>query len=233
VPYGTRSAATIEKFTRQDIRFLKTFDIAALVVACGTVSTAVLPSLAGEGYAFPMIGVVRPAVQAAIQATRNGSIGLMATAASVRSGAYDKALQDAGTGAPGAPFSLTSVSCSLLVPLVENGRTDPADPALNIILQEYLEPLLSKNVDVIILGCTHYPLIADAVTALAPGVSLIDAGRETAVYCAGTLPPANPEQTGTVRFYVSDTADNFSAIAERFLGQSLSGSVERIEIEDY
>ena len=234
VPYGTRSAETILKFTRQDIRFLTSFDIKALVVACGTISSAVLPALEGT-YGFPLIGVVGPAAEAAVKATRNGCIGLMATSASVRSGAYERALAATSerTAEGGCPCSLTSVSCPLLVPLIENGKISSHDPILQAVLTEYLEPLLAAGVDTIILGCTHYPHITEALSALAPGVTLIDAGRETALRCASRLACAPSENTGKTRFFVSDTVENFVQAAERFLGQPLQSPAERIEIEEF
>jgi glutamate racemase len=232
VPYGTRSAETILRFTRQDIRFLAAFDLKALVVACGTISSVAMPALEATG--FPMIGVVGPAVEAAAKATRNGKIGLMATTASVRSGAYERALTEIQHRAAGCrPCNLTAIACPLLVPLIENGRTGPDDPVLNTILAEYLEPLLAKNVDTLILGCTHYPHIMDAIASQAPGTALVDAGREAALRCAALMPHTTSENTGKSRFFVSDTVDNFSSAAERFLGQPLQNPVERVEIEEY
>jgi glutamate racemase len=119
------------------------------------------------------------------------------------------------------------------VPLIENGRTSPDDPALGVILSEYMQPLLAADVDTIILGCTHFPHIAGAVASLAPGVTLVDAGRETAARCAASLPLKRSGRAGSIRCFVSDTPDNFTVIAERFLGQPLANPAVRVEIEEY
>ena len=128
VPYGSRSAEILLHFAKQDVRFLRTFDIKALVVACGTVSTTALPQLQAENGDLPMLGVVEPSCRRAAASTRNKRVGLIATAASVRSGAYERTI----AGLDG-DITVISKACPLFVPLVENGRFQPGDTVIETV----------------------------------------------------------------------------------------------------
>ena len=154
VPYGTRSAETILKYTRQDVRFLRKFDIKAIVVACNTVSATALDIVANETD-VPMIGVVWPACAAARAATKTGRIGVIGTPATVRSGVYDRMLKAADPN-----LAVFMQPCPLLVPLVENGRVHCGDIVAETVVREYLAPIKAQNVDTLILACTHYPLLS-------------------------------------------------------------------------
>ena len=149
VPYGGRSAEILLRYARQDVHFLRSFDVKALLVACGTVSTNALPVLAAEND-IPVLGVVKPSCAAAAAATRNKRVGLIATAASVRSGAYERCL-----AALDGTIQVYVKACPLFVPLVENGRFRPGDPVIETVAREYLEPLRATGIDTLILGCTH------------------------------------------------------------------------------
>lgn len=157
VPYGGRSAEILLRYARQDVRFLRTFDVKALLVACGTVSTNALPVLAAESD-IPILGVVEPACAAAAQVTRNKKVGLIATAASVRSGAYERCLS-----ALDGDIQVYAKACPLFVPLVENGRFRPGDTVIETVAAEYLAPLRAIGIDTLILGCTHYPLLSEII----------------------------------------------------------------------
>ncbi|MCD7887120.1 MAG: glutamate racemase, partial [Clostridiales bacterium] len=148
VPYGGRSQETIVRYARQDVAFLRTFDLKAVVIACGTVSSAALGVLSAE-QDIPIFGVVGPTALRAAQVTHNNKIGLVATAATVRTGAYERIMRHANPMA-----EITSLACPLFVPLVENGRTQPGDIVIETVVREYLTPLKEKGIDTLVLGCT-------------------------------------------------------------------------------
>lgn len=227
VPYGTRSRETIIKYARQDIRFLRSFDTKAIVVACGTVSTAALPALESEGETR-LIGIVRPAVWKAVRVTRNGNVGLIATPASVRSRGYEREMSAA------APeVQLFCDACPLLVPLVENGRIGQDDPVTRLVLEEYLNPMRERGIDTLILGCTHYPLLSDAIHAVLPNVTLVNAGAEVAAFMARSADweRAEPGREGTVRYYVSDNPEGFARISELFLEKPIVHTVGLVDMD--
>ena len=232
VPYGGRSRETIIKYARQDVAFLRQFDLKAIVIACGTVSTTSLDLLTAEN-PIPIRGVVGPAVRAALEATRNGKVGLIGTAATIRSGAYERALS---TQNP--TVEVTARACPLFVPLVENGRTRPGDVVIETVCEEYLQPMKQAGVDTLVLGCTHYPLLTEVIgRCMGEGVKLIDVGAACARDVAGELAAremlAPPGREGSCRYYVSDTVEGFSTLASRFLGRDVTGDVERVDIDKY
>ncbi len=231
VPYGGRSPETILKFARQDMNFLCSFDLKAVVIACGTVSTTSLSTLRQE-YDLPIIGVVEPTAVAAARCTRNNKIGLIATAASIHSGAYEKA---AAREKPDA--TVFGKACPLFVPLVENGRFSVGDPVIETVAGEYLQCMKDKGVDTLMLGCTHYPLLSDVIAKImGPGVTLINSGLEAArslktlLEQRGALAEQGP---GDASYFVSDTVDGFEQTAGLFLRSDLKGMVQQINIEKY
>ncbi len=231
VPYGSRSRDTILRYARQDVAFLRSFDIKAIVVACGTVSANALTELRAEND-LPIFGVISPAAKAAARATRNGRIGLIGTAASIRSGAYERELS---VLAPQA--QVYAAACPLFVPLVENGRFRPGDPVAELVAREYLEPLKEQGVDTLMLGCTHYPLLSGVIAAvMGPETTLIDvgaAGADAAAQTLGERGLLSDAPAGSCRFYVSDSTDDFARLSAIFLQGQLAGTVERVEIERY
>lgn len=227
VPYGSRSRDTIVKYARQDVRFLLKFDIKAILIACGTVSTVALPALAGE-FGVPMTGIIQPAVNRAANVTRTGVVGLIATQASVRAQGFARAMRAVDPG-----VTLHSDACPLLVPLVENGRVGPNDPVTRLVLEEYLTPMRERDVDTLILGCTHYPLLTDAIGEVLPGVSLINSGAEAAGFLAAarSWERAELRRPGQTRYYVSDNAEGFSRISSLFLGRPIEHSVGLVDMD--
>ena len=229
VPYGGRSAEILLKYARQDVRFLRTFDIKAILVACGTVSTTALPQLRRESD-IPILGVVEPACRRAAAVTRNKRVGLIATAASVRSGAYQRILQELDPD-----VAVTARACPLFVPLVEGGFTDPADPVTRMVAERYLAPLRGA-VDTLILACTHYPIIAPIIgEVMGDGVTLIDSGAETARHALRVLESAglraDPAAPGGTEYYVTDRVQDFERIGGLFLGQQLTGDVHHVDVD--
>lgn len=231
VPYGGRSRETLVRYALQDAAFLRSFDTKAIVVACGTVSTNAMDELRAA-CGVPVYGVVEPAAAAAVHAAKGGRIGLIGTEASIRSGAYERAVQRL---APGT--EVVSAACPLLVPLVENGRYQAEDRVVDLVLNDYLEPLRSARVDTLILGCTHYPLLSEAIAGImGPEVTLINVGEQCARTVAEDLAGRGLRTSGTQpgehRFFVSDTTGGFGRLATLFLGENVS-DVEQIDITAY
>jgi len=232
VPYGGRSKETLLRYARQDVRFLRSRDLKAIVIACGTVSTTALPTLRAEND-LPMVGVVEPTCRRAAGQTRNKRVGLIATLASVRSGAYEAEIARIDP-----EIQVAAKACPLFVPLVENGRIHPGDVVIETVAREYLEPLRGEGVDTLILGCTHYPLLEEIIgNIMGPEVALVSAGEESAfelkrLLKAGGL-RADENRQGTAEFCVSDRVEDFERIASLFLRDDLRHRVRRVDIEQY
>lgn len=232
VPYGGRSREILVKYARQDTAFLRSFRPKAIVIACGTVSTTALDVLRSEND-IPIFGVVGPAARAAAQVTRNGRVGLIGTRASIRSGAYERTLSKLRPG-----VEVTARACPLLVPLVESGRFRPGDLVAETVVGEYLAPIRARGVDTLILGCTHYPLMKPIIGAyMGPDVSLVDVGEQCARWVKRQLELDGLRNerpgAGRRRYFVSDSAQDFSDLASLFLGEDVHGGVEQIDITAY
>lgn len=226
VPYGTRGRDTIIKYARQDVAFLRQFDLKAIIIACNTVSSVALDLLAEENN-IPIIGTVEPACRRAMTMTKNGRVGVIGTAATMRSGAYEKYLHKKdGT------LRLFTQACPLFVPLVENGRVHRGDVVIETIVKEYLTPLKDAGVDTLILGCTHYPLLEEVIgDFMGPDVTLIDSGAEAANLASTQFDPN--EGTGTTQYFVSDDPQGFDQLAELFLQEKVDVGAELVDISRY
>jgi glutamate racemase len=230
VPYGSRSRDTIVKYARQDAEFLLRYGIKAMVIACNTVSAAAFDEVS-RGAGVPVFEVIGPPSLRAAEVTRNGRIGVVGTEATIRSGAYRRAIERASPGA-----RVISAACPLFVPLAENGRISPDDAAVMAIARDYLAPIAESGADTLILGCTHYPLLREAVArVLGNGVTLIDSGAVTAEYAAarlGGLGLLSPAGTPAARrYFVTDSAEGFEARASLFLGSDMGGLAEQVSLE--
>ena len=230
VPYGTRSNDTIIKYTEQDLRFLTSFPVKAIIVACGTVSSVAL-DVVKDTVNVPIIGVVEPTCKKAIEVTKNGKIGIIGTEGTIKSGSYkNKILKE------NKNLEIYENACPLFVPLVENGYFK--SEATRIIARDYLLPLKEKNVDTLILGCTHYPLLTDVIKEImGDNVTLISPGIETAVYANKLMAEKNllssQKEAGTTEYYVSDDAEKFSYLASMFLDEKIKENVKKINIEEW
>ena len=231
VPYGGRSRETILKYARQDVRFLKSFDLKAILIACGTVTTTSLDTLQLEN-TLPIVGVVEPTCRRALLVTRTKKVGIIATLASIRSGAYEAVLRrlDPEVEVIGKP-------CPLFVPLVENGRFRRGDVVIETVAREYLEPLKATGIDTLILGCTHYPLLTDIIREImGPEVSLVNAGAESVHTLRDALARRQllaPEGTGQALLCTSDRPEGFGQMARRFLQEEPTAPVRLVDIERY
>jgi glutamate racemase len=232
VPYGTRGTDIIIQYAKQDIAFLLEQNVKCILAACGTVSST-LPASVAAALPVPYTGVVEAAVNAAVKATRTGRIGVIATPATIRSGSYNSALLKQLPGA-----HITATGCPLFVPLVENGYFGRDNAVTRLVAQDYLRDIQEAAVDTLILGCTHYPLIAPIIADLmGDGVTLIDPGRETALATRAALAERGLLQcaghVGTARYYVSDSTESFAQLSDWFLGEYAGGSVSHIRVDGY
>ncbi|MDO4564089.1 MAG: glutamate racemase [Clostridia bacterium] len=225
VPYGSRSDETILSYARQDVRFLMAQEVDAVVVACGTVSAIAIDRLQAE-MDIPIFGVIPSAAKAAVESSRTKRIGLIGTAATVRSGAYKRTITQIEPRA-----EVVAEACPLLVPLIENG-CKPDDELAELACKRYLEAFGGGRVDTIVMGCTHYPFYRRTFERLAPGVSFIDIGEALARELASLLPLAKGEST-RVSYYVSDSDTGFGEIASRFLTVVEAKEVRPVNIEKY
>lgn len=230
VPYGTKSRPTVVRFALQIARFLLQFEPKLIVAACNTASALAMDELERE-LPVPVIGVVRPGAQAAVRLTDGRPVAIIGTEATIASGAYPTAIRAL---APRQP--VLTQACPLLVPLVEEGR-DNDDPIVKLTVETYLAPLRAQGVGVVVLGCTHYPLLREAIGRyLGPDVHIVDSGRETSLavqqhlttqksLCAG-------EKHGNIICYVSDNPARLKRVGSQLLKEAIV-HVERIEPERY
>ncbi len=231
VPYGARGRETIIEYANQDIAFIKKHNVKMIIAACGTVSSVLGSNKTSDGdIAFS--GVLLPAAQTACTVTRNGKIGVIGTDATIKSGSYGKAIR-------GIRPDVTVIgnSCPLFVPLVENGFTNRDNPVTKLVVEQYLSPLKKEGVDTLILGCTHYPIIRDAIADyMGENVTLISSGEEVAKYAYNMLMRkemlTEREEKGTNTYYTSDSVELFEENAHAFLGDSLNGQIYKVGIDE-
>lgn len=228
VPYGNRSRRTIIRYAEQDAAFLLSKGVKMIIAACGTVSS-VATNLC-DTLPVPFTGVVIPTATAAVNATKNGKIGVIGTSATVNSGSYKKAILNRNK-----KITVYQQDCPLFVSLVENGFVSEDDKIVQLVVERYLSELKSEGIDTLILGCTHFPIIAKAVANyLGENVTLIDSGKETALYAAEILKSKKllnkNSADGVCTYYVSDTVDDFRRTAEIFLGRDVLDDVYHITL---
>ncbi len=226
VPYGNKSPRTVERYSREIAHFLARQGIRFLVVACNTSSAVALPGLEKRAK-LPVLGMILPGAEAAVRASRTGRIGLIGTRATVASGAYARAVKAL---APRARFF--AAACPLLVPLVEEGWAQ--DPVAEEVVARYLGPLLARDVDTLILGCTHYPVLVPVLRKVAgPSVALIsssEAAAEALVRRLGPGAAGRAAGAGGLTCFVTDAGTYFREVAERILGHPL-GPLKAVDEE--
>ena len=226
IPYGVRSAATIERYSLECATFVQSKGVKAIVIACNTAS-ALAASYLRDKCSVPVLGVIRPGSRRAVEQTRTGHIGVIATEATVASGAYEKAMLAIRSG-----IEVTSRACPLFVPLAEEGWLN--HPVTYQVAEEYLAELRSSRVDTLVLGCTHYPILRPVIErTLGDQVKYVDSGEAVAERLAEMLADDRLAcETGQPRaeeFYVTDSPERFRRVAERFLGRLLE-SVETVKL---
>ena len=225
-PYGPRPIAEVRTFALQSLDFLVDQGVKALVIACNTASAAMLRD-ARERYSIPVIEVIQPAVRRAVAGTRTGRIGVIGTAATINSQAY----LDAFAAAP--HLEITSIPCPLFVEYVERGET--SGEAITKIAREYLAPIVASQVDTLVLGCTHYPLLTGVISyVMGDEVSLVSSAEETAkdlyrVLAENSLFHSAQSDPVAHRFLATGDSVAFAELARRFLGPEV-GVVEQQDL---
>jgi glutamate racemase len=220
VPYGNRSPETIKRYAKECTDFLVSKDVKLIVVACHTVSSVAL-DVVEQNSNVPVVGMIKPATKSALLLSKNKKIGVIGTRATINSNAYQDALIKSSEKGDVEVFAR---DCPLFVPLVEEGFIN--HPATKLIAREYLSDFPNFNIDTLILGCTHYPLLSKVISEILPDVELIDSGEQAAIYALRLLAEKNLlvgekdviSQKPDVEFYLTDYTSNFSDIAQTFLG---------------
>lgn len=232
-PYGDRTAEDIRFLSRRNARFLRSQDVKALIVACNTSTANAMAELAADNADIPTVGTVGPTAAEAVRVSVTGRIGVIATAATIRSGLYERTIR---TLRPDA--EVVSLACPRLVPLIESGHTAAGDPELMDALAAYMPPFRAAEVDTMVLGCTHYPLIEEAVlAALGRKAAMVDSGGA----CVSSVLKALRERDGLAaadavrreRYYCSGSQDGFAAVARGFLGRDIRALTCEADVTNY
>lgn len=228
-PYGTKSKDTVIKYTFQDIRFLLNQDIKMIVIACNTASACSL-QLVKNNFDIPVIEVIEPGAMTAVRETRNKKVGIIGTLATVNSGVYERAINKLDNS-----VETISKACPLFVPLVEEGWWDN-DIALRIA-DEYLTPLKNENIDTLVMGCTHYPLLHGTISkVMGEDVKLVSSALEVTKVVREILKEKDIERDDRVkpvyRYYTSDSVEKFESLGSAILESEIH-SAEKVDIEKY
>ncbi|MEG2074270.1 MAG: glutamate racemase [Angelakisella sp.] len=230
VPYGSRSRQTITRYAMEDVSLLLSHRVKAVLSACGTVS-AVAGELLRSRCPCPYMEVVSPAAKRACDLSVTGKIGIIATRATIASGKFQSAIK---ADCPAA--EVTAIPCPLFVPLVEEGCIAPDNELLRSAVRLYLTPMRERGVDTLILGCTHYPIIAEAIGEfMGKNVVLVDSGSEAAKSTSRVLLEQglleDDGNAGSCKYFVTDSTENFAGVARIFLGGEAEGEVTQVSLE--
>jgi glutamate racemase len=223
VPYGIRSSETVKRYAFECVDFLMTKDIKILVIACNTVSSTALNEIK-DAINIPVIGVIEPGAISALKITKNKKVGVIGTEATIKSNAYTKAIKSLDS-----TVEVYGLACPLFVPLVEEGWTEGI--IAKLIVEKYLKDMMDKEIDTLVLGCTHYPLLKKVIQEVMNGVFLVDSAIETAKVVKDRLKSQGQESgvNGRIKFYVTDSTEKFKKIGERFLKNRIE-DIEKINL---
>ncbi|MDF2942956.1 MAG: murI [Herbinix sp.] len=229
LPYGSKSKETIITYTRQIVRFLMGKNVKAIVIACNTASAFALETVKAE-LDIPVIGVVKPGAKAAAESTKNGRIGVIGTEGTIRSGIYNEFLSETNP-----QVQVFGKACPLFVPLVEEGLID--DPITMEMIRRYTSELIEKDIDTLVLGCTHYPLLRKTIRKIVGDkIELVNPAYETAITLKEVLTEAGLENDDNLKtdhkFYVSDGAEKFKYFANSILPCEVVETKD-VNIENY
>lgn len=229
-PYGIKSKETVTKFVFQDIKFLLNQDIKLVIIACNTASAFSLESVINAFEGIPIIEVIQPGSICAINETKNKKIGVIGTTATISSGVYEKAISKLDKN-----IEIYSKDCPLFVPLAEEGWWD--NEISYLTAKEYLSDLIKFDVDTLVLGCTHYPLLYETIQkVMGSEVSLVSSALEVAKVVKKLIDQNGIERdskiTPVYRYYTSDSVEKFIKLGESILGRSIY-SVQKVDIERY
>ncbi|MCK4764045.1 MAG: glutamate racemase [Candidatus Aminicenantes bacterium] len=217
LPYGSKSAETIIKFSDGNALFLLTKNVKIIVVACNSSSSYAVPYLQDK-FDIPVLGVIEPGAEAAVKHSKS-KIGVIGTSATIKSGAYEKTIVEKKPG-----VKVISRDCPLFVPLVEEGWID--HKVTKLVVEEYLLPLKEQGIDTLVLGCTHYPVLKGVIAeVMGPGIELVDSAVTTAVKVRSILKSlgwlSGAQDGGEDEFYVTDFPDRFKRVGEIFLNKKI------------
>lgn len=230
VPYGTKSAETIVKYSLQNGQFLSSLGVKLLVVACNTASSYAMEAMV-ETFNVPVVGVIPSGVRKALELSRSRRIGVIATESTVASESYQDMIRQLEPAS-----EIWAKACPLFVPLVEDGWLD--HPVTAEVSRIYLEELKGRAIDTLILGCTHYPMLKKVISSVVgPGVSLVDSAEALAgeirqiLIALGLERKPDPAQPAEDEFYVTDSVARFRKVAEIFLARSVE-KVQTIDLQN-
>ena len=224
VPYGSRTPETIARYAEQDVRFLLSKGVEAIVIACGTVSATCLGIL-NTRYKIPIVGVIEAASSEAVKVTKTKHVAVIGTKATIKSNAYSELIHSADPN-----VKVTGIACPLLVPLIENGFT-PNDPIVRMTLERYLDSIQKTDIDTLVLGCTHYPYLQNVIQDMLPSMKLINIGTALATNLRNKFNLKNGQSGNNVQYYVSDEDTEFQKIANSYLDSIQANNVQKINIE--
>jgi glutamate racemase len=227
VPYGSKSNDTVIEYSLEDAKFLMQKNVKAIVVACNTASSIAMKELK-KNFDIPIIGMIEPGAEAAIQTTKNNRVGVIGTRATITNQAYSKKIKELNPN-----VDVFEVACPLFVPLAEEGWID--HKATYEIAEEYLKELRERNIDTLVLGCTHYPILSKIIQeVIGENVELVDSGIAAAEMIKKELDRTNlytnSHSIGNQELYVSDIPTKFREVAELFLGKTVN-NVQKVEVE--
>ena len=226
VPYGSRTVETINRYAEQDVRFLLSQGVEAILIACGTVSTNCLPTLQ-KSFSLPIVGVIEAGCQSALKLSKSKRIGVIGTRATVNSRAYERRIREL------CPEAQTwGVECPLFVPLIENGFA-PDDPITEMTVERYLSSFRDTGVDTIIMGCTHYPFLKNTLQKHMPEVTFINVGKALSYDLREHFDLPEEGASNHVSYFVSDEDTGFLDIARRYLDAVSAENVQKVNIDQY
>ena len=229
VPYGSHSRETIIRYAKQDLSFLLNKNVKAVLVACGTVSANAMDALRAMTD-ISIIGVINAAAAKAVQKTKKKKTAILATSASINSKAYSTAIHRYDPS-----VQTIEKACPLFVPLIENGYADCDNPITQMVVKDYLRDIVLSGADTLILGCTHYPLLKEAILREMPEAEIVEAGKEAAVELAQLLKKnhmtANADRAGHRYYAVSEKTDSFLTNCKMFLGETIENDVEIVRFD--
>jgi glutamate racemase len=225
LPYGTKSVDAIIQFSTENTEFLISRGAKYIVIACYSSSSVALDILQ-KRYSVPIVGVIKPGARKAVELTKTGKVGVIGTTLTIYSGAYEKIFRGFN-----AECEIIGRACPLFVPLVEEGWLD--HPATKLIVETYLRPLKEDNINTLLLGCTHFPLLMKVIKEIMGDINYVDASREVGLELVQELKRLDLRAdggSGSISIYLTDLSMNFKEIGERFLGEPMN-NVSRVVLK--
>lgn len=210
MPYGDKTNEQIIKYVMDDVKFLNTYELKAIVIACNTADSIVSDTIK-QNYKIPVYGVIAPTAKQAIKATKNNKIGVIATSATIKSNAYETYISKLNSN-----IKVYSQACPFLTPLIEEGKFDIGNQEMRYILEDYLAPLIEEGIDTLILGCTHYDLLSEIIKDMYPTLNIISSSRHIADILKKDI-ELNDNTNSEQLYFTSSDKNRFNEIASMFM----------------